>query len=140
MARAHFVKKARKDNPAVLKGESYYWWKFRYGPKHYSKTRPTASQLTNSPFLSTLYALQDAIAVLEDPEELESILDEISELRDECEGSLDNMPDHLRDTSDSGVILQERIDALDGWHQELEIIDIEEENALEQIKSCECNL
>lgn len=31
MARLHFVKSARKDNPSaeVKKGESYYWWKFR---------------------------------------------------------------------------------------------------------------
>jgi len=30
MARAHFVKKARKDNPVALKGESYWWWELRF--------------------------------------------------------------------------------------------------------------
>jgi len=31
MPKVHFVKAARKDYPgdSVLKGESYYWWKFR---------------------------------------------------------------------------------------------------------------
>ena len=38
MPRVHHVKSARKDNPVAKKGESYYWWKFRYGGKRYSKT------------------------------------------------------------------------------------------------------
>lgn len=59
MARAHFVKKARKDNPAVKAGESYYWWKFRRGPKRYSKERPRPSQLTQSEFYGQVYGLQE---------------------------------------------------------------------------------
>ncbi len=56
MARAHFVKKARKDNPAagIKAGDSYYWWKFRRGGKHYSKTAPRPSQLTQSEYLRRL--------------------------------------------------------------------------------------
>jgi len=50
MARANFVKKARKDNSVVKKGESYYWWKFAYGSKQYSKEAPSRSQLTQSGF------------------------------------------------------------------------------------------
>ena len=43
MPRVNYVKKARKNNPAVKRGESYFWWKFRYGGKQYSKTRPRQS-------------------------------------------------------------------------------------------------
>ena len=36
MPRVHFVKKARKDYPStgIQKGDSYYWWQFRYGGTH----------------------------------------------------------------------------------------------------------
>lgn len=61
MPRVHYVKKARKDNPAVEKGESYYWWKFRYAGKRYSKTRPRPSQLTQSDKLSRLFEAQESI-------------------------------------------------------------------------------
>lgn len=63
MARATFVKKARKDIPGtdIKAGESYYWWKFRFGGKHYSKTPPRRSQLTQSDFLGQLYAIEDEI-------------------------------------------------------------------------------
>lgn len=37
MARATLVKKARKDIPGtdIKAGDSYYWWAFRFGGKHY---------------------------------------------------------------------------------------------------------
>lgn len=61
MVRAHFVKRARKQNPVAGKGESYWWWKWRRCPKRYSKTPPRRSQLTRSPFLSALYAIEEGI-------------------------------------------------------------------------------
>ena len=62
MPRVYFVKKARKDYPVgIKKGDSYYWWKFRYGGIHRSKTRPRPSQLTQSEFLSTIYAIIEEI-------------------------------------------------------------------------------
>lgn len=61
MPRVHYVKKARKDNGCVSKGESYYWWKFRYGSKCMSKKPPKASQLTQSEFLSTVYDINERI-------------------------------------------------------------------------------
>lgn len=125
MPRVHFVKKARKDNPAVDAGESYYWWKFRYQGKRYSKTRPRRSQLTQSGFLSTLYDLEDNLPsemTEDDAQELYGVLDE---LYDECQNSLDNMPYHLQDASSSGELLQERIDGLEGWMAEINGIDWE---------------
>lgn len=125
-----------KDRLIVKKGESYYWWKFAFGPKIISKTQPTRSQLTQSSFLSALYDLEDRVSnevVTYDPKvddytsTLESIRDnligEIESLRDGCQDSLDNMPEHLQESSTSGQTLQERIDGLESWISELEDID-----------------
>lgn len=68
MPRVHYVKKARKDNPAVKAGEPYYWWKFRYGGKRYSRTRPTRSQLTQSDKLARIYSCEDSIWAISTPD------------------------------------------------------------------------
>ena len=132
MPRVYHVKKARKDNPVAKKGESYYWWKFAFGPKCFSKTRPKRSQLTQSEFLSWLYDFEDDFEArfkdIDDPQDLETAIEdacsEISEQRDMCQDNLDNMPDHLQDTSDAGMTLQERIDQLDDWENQLQSINI----------------
>jgi chromosome segregation ATPase len=131
MPRVHFVKKARKDNPAVKAGESYYHWSFRFGGKRYSKTYPKRSQLTQSGFLSELYDLQDGIddrfKDLKTGEDfdtaLQDLISEVEGLRDECQDSLDNMPEHLQDSSSSGELLRERVDALEQWVSELDGVD-----------------
>ena len=120
------VKSARKDNSVCKKGESYYWWKFRYGRKRLSLTYPKRSQLTQSNFLSQLYDLQDNMEF--DRAELEMSRDGITEqiqcLRDECQESLDNIPEHLQ-CAPTGELIQERIDALESWESEFENVDIE---------------
>lgn len=126
MARANFVKKARKDNPAVKKGESYYWWKFKFGSKNYSKTPPKQSQLTQSEFLGTMYDIQDTISDLTTDSDFESeipeIVSELEQLRDECEERRENMPEQLQD-SGSGEMLQNRYDEVEGMMNELDSID-----------------
>jgi len=106
MARVHFVKKARKDQPGGIKaGDSYYWWSFRFGGKHYSKTHPRQSQLTQSEFLSAAYALQEQVEDMEiDPEDLQAVADELRSVADELrtlgqeqEDKIGNMPDSLQD-------------------------------------------
>ena len=146
MPRVHFVKKARKDNPAVKAGESYYHWKFRYGGRVYSKVRPNRSQLTQSSFLSTYYELEDGmeerVNAAQSIEELESTIEEIASeiesLMEETQESLDNMPEHLQDSSPSGELLQERIDGLENWQSELENVDLQdnegEEDFLDNLK------
>lgn len=124
MPRVHFVKKARKDNRAVKAGESYYWWKPQYGGKRYSATYPKPSQVVSSPFLAEIYSIQEGLVEIVDPEALEGFLERISESREQCEESLYNMPQHLQDTSESGQLLQTRIDSLESWREELEQIDI----------------
>ncbi len=129
MARAHFVKKARKDNPAhgIKKGDTYYWWKFRRGGKHYSKTHPRPSQLTQSEYLSTAYALQEQIEDMKiNPsdlqaaaDELRSVADEVRTLGQEQESRIDNMPDSLQD-SDTAQLLRGRAEACESLADELE--------------------
>jgi hypothetical protein len=131
MARVYHVKKARKDNPVVKKGEEYWWWQHAFGRKQYSKTRPKRSQVQSSPFLSQLYALeegfQDRKFSFDDLEtERDNFVAELETLRDECQDSLDNMPEHLQDTSASGELLNERIEILDSAISEIENINIPE--------------
>ena len=123
MPRVHHVKKARKDNPVVKRGEGYYWWKFRFGPKMYSKTYPKRSQLTRSGFLSTLWDIEDGLKATATPDDGDALIDELEQLQGECEDSLDNMPEQLRDSSDSGMLLQERIDNLGEWIDSIYAID-----------------
>lgn len=161
MARAKFVKKARKDiwsegktvkrknrkgdmversdksQPSgkddrllVKKGESYYWWKFRYGGKHISKTAPKQSQLTQSDFLSQVYGIEERIADLSGDEaediksEVESIVEDLRSLAEECEEKRSNMPDQLQD-SGSGEMLQTRVDECNSMADELESVDLD---------------
>jgi len=138
MPRVTHVKKAQKDNPVCKKGESYYWWKFRYGGKRYSLTRPKASQLTQSAYYGSLYEVEERIAeeACGTAEEMEALRDEISEeirnIGQECQDSLDNMPDSLQQ-GPTGELLQERIDACDGAADEIESIDIDIEFEAEEM-------
>ena len=54
----------------------------------------------------------------------QSIADELSNIRDETQDSLDNMPYGLQE-GDTGQLLQERIDNLDSAISDLEAIDYE---------------
>lgn len=135
MARLHFVKSARKDNSVAKKGESYYWWKFRFGGKYYSKDRPRRSQLTQSGFYSQLYEIQDSVGDMEISsiqDSIDSIISELEGLSDECQGALDNMPEHLQDSSDSGILLQERIGQIESVIGELQNIDTDMEECADE--------
>jgi len=143
MPRVTHVKKARKDNPACKRGESYYWWKFRFGGKHFSKTYPRSSSLTQSSFLSQVYELNERIEDME-PEsiddlrfEVESLAEEYRTLGEECDDNLSNMPDHLQDSSDAGTLLQERVDECENVATELESIelDIDEDELKAEVKN-----
>ena len=54
----------------------------------------------------------------------QEIADELSNIQDTCQDSLDNMPEGLQE-GDTGQLLQERIDTLDDVISELESIDYE---------------
>lgn len=134
------VPKDKNDKILIAKGESYYWWQFKNSPKKYSKTRPKASELTQSNYLSQLYEIQERIDEIsaDCAEDLESILDDIKSnlesLKEETEGSLENMPESLQ-SSPTGELLQERIDSLDNAISEFEGIDLDyDEPDTDQVK------
>lgn len=132
MAHAVYVKKAKKDYPehGIKKDEEYWWWKFPFGSKRYSKTPPTKYDLTQSDFQRQIYTIEDMIDSLNstDPDTIEdnvqNILSEIENLKSECEERLSNMPEHLQESSSSGQLLQERIDGLDSWFSDIENVDL----------------
>lgn len=130
MPRVHTVKKARKDYPnqGIQKGDTYYWWEFRFGGKVRSKTYPKPSQLTQSEFLGTLYDIEERLGdlTLDDVEEgcLDDIISELENLRDETQDKWDNIPEQLQDTSDAGMLLQERVDSLEEFISDLENVDL----------------
>jgi len=132
MPRVTHVKSARKDNQVCKKGESYYWWKFRYGGKRYSLTYPKGSQLTQSAYFGTLYSLQESIEEtgLSDVDDWESLVQDVtSQLEDlgsETQDSLDNMPESLQ-SSPTGELLQERVEACESAVSDIECIDEPEE-------------
>ena len=76
----------RDDNDTIFiaKGESYYWWQFQNSPKQYSKTRPRASQLTQSGYLSTLYGITEQIEDFstDSTDELSDFVEEIAKITD----------------------------------------------------------
>lgn len=138
------VPKNKEDKILIAKGESYYWWAFKNGGKHFSKTPPKASQLTQSNYLSQLYDIQDRIneVQVDSWEDLEGIVEEfkneLESLKDETQGSLDNMPGSLQ-SSPTGELLQERIDSLDNAISEFNSIDLQyeepdESDIIEELK------
>lgn len=137
MAKAHFVKKARKDNPAVKKGQSYWWWKFRNGSKQYSAVQPKLSQLTQSEFLSQWYCIEETLiadimevdrirntedAVWHLQTSVDNAIEDLEILLCEQEEKRGNMPDHLQD-SDTGTLLEERAYACSDWIDALGSVD-----------------
>ena len=142
MAQVHFVKAAAKDNPkaGIKKGESYYWWQLYKRPKQYSKTRPRPSQLTGSAYrqqvLAAIEGLEE-VAALGDPwteSDRDDLVSELENLRDEQQDNYDNMPEGLQQ-GDTGMLLEERVSALDEWISELQGLEFNDENEYEEGES-----
>lgn len=138
MPKVHYVKSARKDNArcAVLKGQSYYWWKNRgaggkgAGFVRCSRNYPRPSMLTMSPYFTAVYALQEQMAdhgAPEDGADLESLRDEwAAEARsigEEQQEKFDNMPEGLQQ-GDTGQMLECRANACESWADEIENVEI----------------
>lgn len=157
MPRVTTVKKAQKAQGTcgkcgakIKKGDSYRWWKFRYGGRRVRCAKPEcapkASDLTQSAFYGTLYSIEetvsDAVAAFEaggEPDDLASALREAAEelrnLGEECSSNRDNMPEGLQD-SETGELLQNRADEceskadeLDSAADEVEGIEIHDDTA-----------
>lgn len=131
MARAHYVKKAAKDNPVAKKGEPYWWWQFYRGPKQYSKTQPRPSQLTGSETLSAALEVQERCEDLEwnvtkwaDLEttiksELEEIAGAAREAGEGLNEKADNLDEHFEGSEEAetarehGEAMEQAADTLD---------------------------
>lgn len=129
MAKVHFVKKAAKDNPAagIKKGESYYWWQLYKRPKQFSKTRPKPSQLTGSEYRQQVMEAIEALEAWEGvwaESDRDDLVAELEGIRDTQQDRYDNMPEGLQQ-GDTGVLLEERINALEEWISELENLSFE---------------
>jgi hypothetical protein len=124
MPRVHH-RKARKDYPnqGIEKGDMYFTWKIRstYGGTVYrSKTRPKASQLTNSPFKSGWLAMEEAWSdSYKGSEAIAAAAEAIRELGEQCSESFENMPEGLQQ-GDTGQLLEERRDGCESKADELE--------------------
>jgi len=145
MPRVKRVKKARINQPncgkcgcEIKRGDSYTFWVFRVNVgKAFRKDRrtrcakpdcqPKPKDLTKSEFWGAIYELQERKFDAESIEDLEGerddVVNELTNIKDETEGKLDGMPEGLKE-GNTGQILQERIDALDGCINDLESTDI----------------
>ena len=114
---------ARKDYPGIKKGEKYYYVCIKTGPRSSrelrSKTPFRRSQLTSSEFLSQAYELSDSVSSLTTRDEIESLVSDFEQLRDEQQEKLDNMPEGLQQGA-TGELIQERIDQCESIISELE--------------------
>ena len=141
MPRVTTVKKAQKAqgecgkcNTKINKGDSYRWWKFRFGGRYVRCLKPECSpkpsDLTQSEFYGTLYGIQESVETALDDfrnggelGDLASALNdaagELRELGEECQGKLDNMPEGLQQ-GDTGQLLENRASECESKADELE--------------------
>jgi hypothetical protein len=144
MTKIHFVKAAAKAYPAagVEKGEPYYWWKhFRQGKK-VSKTRPKGSQVASSEYERSVLALVEGLEAWEGAwveSDRDDLVRELEEIRDQEQEKYDNMPEGFQQ-GDTGVLLEERVAAVDEWVSELENITFPEEGEEEEGEEAETPL
>lgn len=134
MPRVHHVKKSRKEFPGIPKGSEYWWWKFAFGPTVRSLKYPRSWQLTRSEFLSEYLRIGDeTVGSLSSWDDLESLVSELENLRDETQGKLDNM------TAESGStveLLEQRVSGLDEWIDHIDAVagDHEDETWTDQVR------
>lgn len=143
MARVHY-RTARKAYPeqGIEKGQKYYYAKIKTGPRSSrvirSLTKPRPSQLTVSSFLGQLGDLREDLQNANEAEDFRAIAETLREMQQECEASLDNMPDGLRD-GDTGQLLQERIDGCEAFAEACDEAADTLETALDEIENMEAD-
>jgi hypothetical protein len=130
-------RKARKDYPnsGIKKGDKYFYWKIKTGPASgyacRSLTRPTPSQL-NTGFAGQVGELENSLQAADDVDGIRSVLEEIRELGEECQGKLENMPEGLQQ-GDTGQLLEERAGQCEEWASTIESACDEYDNRIEEI-------
>lgn len=141
MGRVYHVKKAKKDNTVVSKGEPYYYMIFRMGAtptrkfgfakKVLFKNYPKPSQMTMNAYKAAIRSISEEFSsesFYRDSYEdtVSDIVSRLEEVRDNAQESYDNMPDHLAETSSSGELLRERVELAEQNIQDIEGIDMDD--------------
>ena len=130
MAKVNHVKKARVDckdrnGMKIRKGQEYWWWQFPFEERTKSITKPTRSELVQSKYKKKLYEIEDELDrgkmafsgnTLKNFNKM--IMTRILIFRKELEQRLENMPSHLRHTT-NGKLIQKRIEYLTKWAEKL---------------------
>lgn len=112
-------RRARKDYPehGIKKGEMYYYTSLKTGPRSSRELRQKEPfkpwQLTTSEYQATWLQLQDRIENFDgEHSDLEDIISELEQLRDDTQDKFDNMPEGLQQ-GDTGQLLEERVSELE---------------------------
>ena len=148
MGKIYSVKKAKKDNSVVSKGEPYFYMIFRMGAtptrkfgsarKVLFKNYPTPSERTFNAYKSSI---RDLIASVKSEDfyrssyedTVSNIIDVLTEIKDTASESYDNMPDHLAATSSSGDLLRERFETAEANIDDIESIEMEDLTPTERL-------
>lgn len=127
MPRVHRVERARKPIPSagIEVGDSYFWWKFRYGGRRVSKKRPKPSQLTQSK-LAEVYEAQEVseeeIAGFDDLEEIARSVQSVGEVARQVSEEYAEAAEIFGGQGENA----ERAELLEGWADELDEFECEE--------------
>ncbi len=141
MGRVYNVKKAKKDNAVVSKGEPYFYMIFRMGAtptrkfgfakKVLFKNYPKPSEMTMNAYKSTIRSISENLTS-EDfyrdsfEDTIANVVSTLEEVRDTAQESYDNMPSHLAESSSSGQLLQERFEIAEANIDAIESLDLED--------------
>jgi len=132
----------QKCGRQIKKGEKYIRFKINRFSKEGIRCvdcKPKKSELTTSEFLSRVYELEEELHSLENItieeyiDRVRRVINELNELKDETEEKLYNMPEQLQN-SDTGSLLEGRIENLDVMIDDLEDALYRLEEALDDIK------
>lgn len=118
--------KAQKDYPqfGISRGQIHYTWSIPRGgtfQKFRSVIKPKESQLYAPGYQQDFAVLKEtaaALGTIDDAEQIQSLIDDITALKEDTEEKLSNMPEQLQD-SDTGQLMSDRIAELDSWIDEL---------------------
>ena len=121
-----------EDEIFCPKGETYYWYKKRYGGRIEKREYPKPSELTSSEFLTSVYEIGETIPDFGSFQEIESWIEETKEtletVLEETDEKLNNLPEQLQ-YAPVGELLQNRVDSVQEWIDGLDTIELEPEQS-----------
>lgn len=135
MGKIKMIQKSRKDykcskcGKIIPKGSSYWKGELNFHPSIYRclKCGLKNYEVTTSSYVSQVGEIVEDWSESYSAEEgcWEEISSALGEIRDELECNLENMPEQLQE-SETGQLLQERIESLESVMSDLENADIDE--------------